>query len=63
MIPQLEKYLKVFYHQVARSMADMEPKHQQDGTWVYPPIGAALEIMGLDYIRVYIARRQNTIEQ
>ena len=44
-------------------MAVMGPKRQQDGTWVYPPIGAALATVGMDYIGVYIAHRQNMVTQ
>ena len=41
----------------------MVPKRHPDGTWVYPPIGAALAMVVLVDIGVYIARRQNTIPQ
>ena len=41
----------------------MIPKRQRDGTWVYTPIGAALEMVGLEEIGAYIARRQNTVAQ
>ena len=41
----------------------MGPTLQRDGTWVYPCIGAALSMMGLDDIGVYIARHQNTVAQ
>ena len=41
----------------------MAPKHQQYGTWVYSPIGAALEMVVLEDIRVYIARRHKTVAQ
>ena len=44
-------------------MAGMGPKFQWDGTWVYAPIGAALEMVGLEEIGAYIARRQNTVAQ
>ena len=44
-------------------MAGMIPKRQRDGTWVYTPIGAALEMVGLEEIGAYIARRQNTVAQ
>ena len=30
---------------------------------MYTPIGAALEMVGLEEIRVYIARRQNMVAQ
>ena len=63
MIPQLEKYLKGFHHQAACHMESMGPKRQQDSTWVYPPIGAALEMLVLEEIGLYIARRQNTVAQ
>ena len=61
--PRLEKSLKGFHHRAARRIAGMGPKRQQDRTWVYPTIGAALAIVGLQEIRVYIARRQNTVTQ
>ena len=41
----------------------MVPERQLNGTWVYPPIEAALATSGLEEIRVYIARRQNTVVQ
>ena len=41
----------------------MGPKFQWDGTWVYVSIGAALEMVGLEEIGAYIARRQNTVAQ
>ena len=41
----------------------MAPERQLDGTWVYTPIGAALATVGLDEIRVYIARLQNKVIQ
>ena len=41
----------------------MVPKRQLDGTWVYPPIGAALATVGLDEIRVYIDPQYNTAAQ
>ena len=44
-------------------MESMGPANKQDGTWVYPPIGAALETVGMDDIEVYIAWLQNTITQ
>ena len=31
------------------------PKRQRIGTWVYPPIGAVLETVGMDDIGKYIA--------
>ena len=59
--PRLEKSLEGFHHRAVRRMVGMGPKPQRDGTWVYKPIGAALEIVGLEKIGVYIARRQNTV--
>ena len=58
--PRLEKALKGFLHRAAWGMTGMVTKRQIDGTWVYPPIGAALSMVGLEEIRVYIARRKNT---
>ena len=45
--PRLEKSLEGFHHRPARRMAGMGPKHQWDGTWVYPPIVAALATVGM----------------
>ena len=61
--PRWEKSLEGFQHQAARRMAGMGPKQQRYGTWVYPPIGAALEMVRLEEIGVYIARCQNMIAQ
>ena len=44
-------------------MAGMVPGCQLYGTWVYPPIGATLGMVGLDEIRVYITRHKNTVAQ
>ena len=63
MTPWLKKALDSFHHRAVQRMAGMVPKCQQDGTWVYPPIGAALEKVGLDEIGVYIACRQNMVAQ
>ena len=61
--PQLEKSLEGFHHGAAQRMAGMIPKRQQDGTWVYPPIRAALEMLGLQDIRVYTVCHQKTAAQ
>ena len=61
--PWMDKALKGFHHQVVQQMAGMVPKRQRDGTWVYAPIGEALEMVGLDDIGVYIARHQKMVVQ
>ena len=48
MIPRLEKVIEGFHHRVVRQMAVMYPKRQRYGTLVYTPIGAELEIVGLE---------------
>ena len=60
---RLEKSLKGFHHRAVRQMAGMGPKHQRDGTLVYPPIGVDLSTVVLEEIGVYISRRQNTVAQ
>ena len=40
--PRLEKAHAGFHHQASQQMEGMVPKHNPDGTWVYPPIGAEL---------------------
>ena len=61
--PRMEKFLEGFHYREARWMSGMGPKPQLDGTWAYPPIGAVLEMVGMEEIRVYIARHQNTVAQ
>ena len=61
--PRLEKALAGFHHRAVQWMAGMGPESQLYRTWVYPPIGEALEMLGLDEIGVYIDRRQNTVAQ
>ena len=61
MTPRMEKSLKGFHHWAVRRMAGMVPKSKRDGTWLYPPIGAALKTVGLDEIGVYTVRCQNTV--
>ena len=61
--PRMEKDFAGFHHRVVQRMAGMGPECQWDGTWVYPPIGAALATVGLDDIGVYITRLQNKVSQ
>ena len=44
-------------------MVGMGLKHQQDGSWVYLPIGVVLATVGLDDIGVYISSYHNTVSQ
>ena len=55
--PPLEKFLEGFHHRAAQRMSGMGPKRHREGTWGYPPIGTSLEMVGLEEIGVYIARR------
>ena len=61
--PWLEKSLEDFHHWAMWWMEGMVPKRQRDGIWVYAPIGAALEMVGLEDIGAYIARCHNTVAQ
>ena len=61
--PCLEKYLEGFNHRAVQRMVGMVPKHKRNETCVYPPIGEALAMVGLEEIRVYIACRHNTVVQ
>ena len=54
--PWLEKAIKEFRHQAAQQMSGMGPKRQRYGAWVYPPIGEALVLVGMEEIGVYISR-------
>ena len=60
---QFEKAINGFHHREAWRMAGMGSKRQPYGTWLYPPIGAALEMVGLEEIGIYISRHQNTFAQ
>ena len=61
--PRLEKALGGFHYWAARKMAVMGPKIQPGGTWVYLSIGAAMKMVVLEEIGVYIAHHQNTVAQ
>ena len=63
MTPRLEKSLKSFHNQAVQRMAEMVPKRQHDGTWVYTPIREALAMVGLKDIGVYISHRKNMVAQ
>ena len=54
MNPRLDKPLEGFHNRAVRRVVGMVPKHQRYGTWVYPPIGEALTMMGMDETGVYI---------
>ena len=59
--PRLEKSLEGLHHWPVRQMAVMSPNHQRDLTWLYTPIGAFMEMVELEGIRVYISCCQNLI--
>ena len=61
--PRLKKSLKGFNHRSDRRMTGIGTKRQRYGTWVYPPIEAALPMVGLEDIGVYIALLHNTVTQ
>ena len=61
--PRLEKSLKDFHHRAVWRMACMGPKYQLNCTWVYQSIGAAMVIVGMEEIEVYITHLHNTVEQ
>ena len=58
-----ENSLSGFHHQAVQRKSGMGPKRQWYGTWMYPPIGAALEMVGLNDIGVYISHQYNTVTQ
>ena len=59
----MDKYLEGFHHRAERRMAGMGPKRQLEGTWVYPPNGAAHNKVSLEDIGLYISRHQNMVTQ
>ena len=63
MMPQLEEALEGFHHWEVWRLEGMGPNSKWDGTWVYPPIGAALVTVGLDEIEVYFDCRHNMVVQ
>ena len=54
--PRLEKSFEGFHRRAVQRMKVMDPKLQQNGTWVYIPIGEDLATVGMEDIGVYIAR-------
>ena len=63
LVPRLEKSLAGFHHQATRQMAGMGLKRQPYRIWVYPPIGVALAMMGIEDIGLYIPCHKNMIAQ
>ena len=61
--PRMEKALLGFHHREVRRMAGMVHGRQLNRAWVYPPIGAVLETVLLEDIKVYIYRHQNMVAQ
>ena len=59
--PHLEKALEDFHQRTVQRKSGVAPKRQWYGTSVYPPIGEALETVGMDDIGVCIACFQNTV--
>ena len=55
--PWLEKSIEGSHHRAERRITGMFPKCHRDRTWVYLPIGVALEMVGLEEIGVYISLR------
>ena len=47
---QLDNSLEGFHHWAVRRVVGMGPRCQRGGIWVYPSIGAYLEMVGLDDI-------------
>ena len=56
------KVLDRFHHRVARRISGMVAR-LVDGEWFYPPLEAAMEAVGLFPMKVYVRKRQATIEQ
>ena len=48
--PWFDKSLESFHRCAVPRMACMGPKRQQDGTWVYTPIGMVLETVRVEEI-------------
>ena len=53
----------VFHHRVARWLTRKLPNWRQDGVWDYNLILEALQEAGLEEIKVYIGRWNNTMAQ
>ena len=60
---RLDNSFEGIHHWAVLQMAGMGLKRLQYGTYVHPHIGSVLAMVGLEEIRVYIARRQNTVTQ
>ena len=59
-----ERTLKLFcsfHNWVARHLTGRHIRHNEDGTWYYPPTADTLNHAGLETIETYIQRRRDTV--
>ena len=55
------KVLEGFHHRAAQQITGMMSKRGAGGEWYYPLVLEAMETAGINPIKVYIQRRQETI--
>ena len=52
-----------FHHRVALRLANIKPRRDMMGRWVYLPMEEEMKSVGLDEVETYVLRRQNTVAQ
>ena len=61
--PNIKRISGRFYHSLARPILEKMPLQRMEGMWEYPTLGGATRAAGIEGIKTYISRRQNTVAQ
>ena len=61
MSPLIGKALGGFHHRVIHQLTGRYPRHQVDGSWVYPHLEAVTVEAGLEEVNMYVTRLQKTV--
>ena len=56
MSPRIWRTQRVFCQRVIFRLIERQPIRQADKIWYYPPLVAAIEETGLEYVETYVAR-------
>ena len=62
-ILRIGRILGRFHHRVTRRLAGMKYQIRIGGIWVYPLLGDALPVAGLEVTKTYISICQNAVTQ
>ena len=61
--PHIGRVLGGFHHRVAHRLKGKQPRQGRDSVWVYPLLEDAMEEAGLQEVKTYFSRLQNTFTQ